>query len=333
MNNIFTEYKIKNINIKNRIILPPMVRFSLIGKDGYVNDELVNWYGDIAKSGVGLIIVEASAVEETGKLRENQIEIWDDKFIDGLTKVAKEIHKYEVPCLIQIHHAGFKEKINEIAEEELDRILNLFELAFVRAKKCGFDGIEIHGAHGYLISQLNSKKLNNRKDKYGENLYFSRKLIENTRHLFNDDFILAYRMGGNEPELEDGIRNAIELEKFGIDLLDVSSGIASDDYKQKIKIKEFPKDFPLDWIVYLGVEIKKYVNIPVIGVYGIKKEIEASWLVENSMLVFVAVGRAMIARGTWLEKARKDFEFREKNNIKILLKNKKLTKSMEVKNV
>lgn len=308
---IFTEYKIKNINIKNRIVLPPMVRFSLIDKSGYVNNKLVEWYGDIAKSGVGLIIVEASAVEENGKLRENQIGIWNDSFIEGLTRIAQEIHKYDVPCLIQIHHAGFLNSINEVAEEELDRILKLFEDAFIRAKKCGFDGIEIHGAHGYLISQLNSKKLNKRIDKYGEHLYFSKKLIENTRYLFNDNFILAYRMGGNEPELEDGIENAKKLEEFGVDLLDVSSGIASEDYKRAVKINCLPRDFPLNWIVYMGIKIREQVKIPVIGVYGIKKEKQASWLIENDFLDFVAVGRAMIARGTWMEKARKDFNLRK----------------------
>ena len=187
--NIFTDFKIKNIYIKNRIVLPPMVRFSLVKDDGYVTQDLIDWYGMIARSGVGLIIVEASAIEENGKLRENQIGIWDDSFIEGLTKVADEIHKYDVPCMIQIHHAGFKDKISEVSEEELDRILKLFEIAFVRAKKCGFDGIEIHGAHTYLISQLNSKLWNKRTDKYGERLYFSRKLIENTRYLFDDNFI------------------------------------------------------------------------------------------------------------------------------------------------
>lgn len=315
--NIFTEYKIKNIKIKNRIILPPMVRFSLIDKSGYVSDELVKWYGDIAKSGVGLIIVEASAVEEAGKLRENQIGIWNDNFIAGLTRIAEEIHKYDVPCLIQIHHAGFLNNLNEVAEEELDRILKLFEEAFVRAKKCCFDGIEIHGAHGYLISQLNSKILNKRTDKYGEYLYFSKKLIENTKYLFNDDFILGYRIGGNEPELEDGIENAKKIEKLGIDLLHVSSGIASDKYKRAVKIDCFPKDFPLNWIVYTGIKIREQVKIPVIGVYGIKKEKQASWLIENNLLDFVAVGRAMIARGSWMQKAKKDFDSR--NNEKIQL--------------
>ena len=310
--NIFTDFKIKNIHIKNRIVLPPMVRFSLIGDDGYVTEDLIQWYGMIAKSGVGLIIVEATAVEESGKLRENQIGIWNDSFIEGLTKVANEIHKYNVPCMIQIHHAGFKEKISEVPEEELDRILKLFEEAFVRAKKSGFDGIEIHGAHTYLISQLNSKLWNKRKDKYGERLYFSKKLIENTKYLFDDNFILGYRMGGNEPELEDGIENAKILEGYGLDILHVSSGVPNPEYKRQVKINNFPKDFPLDWIIYMGTEIKKHINIPVIGVSKIKKESQASWLVENNLLDFVAVGKAMISQDKWMENARKDFSLRKK---------------------
>ena len=310
--NIFTDFKIKNIHIKNRIVLPPMVRFSLIEDDGYVTEDLIQWYGMIAKSGVGLIIVEATAVEESGKLRENQIGIWNDSFIKGLTKVANEIHKYNVPCMIQIHHAGFKEKISEVPEEELDKILKLFEEAFVRAKKSGFDGIEIHGAHTYLISQLNSKLWNKRKDKYGERLYFSKKLIENTKYLFDDNFILGYRMGGNEPELEDGIENAKILEGYGLDILHVSSGVPNPEYKRQVKINNFPKDFPLDWIIYMGTEIKKHINIPVIGVSKIKKESQASWLVENNLLDFVAVGKAMISQDKWMENARKDFSLRKK---------------------
>jgi len=311
--NIFTDFKIKNIHIKNRIVLPPMVRFSLVKDDGYVTQDLIDWYGMIARSGVGLIIVEASAVEESGKLRENQIGIWDDSFIEGLTRVADEIHKYDVPCMIQIHHAGFKDKISEVSEEELDRILKLFEIAFIRAKKCGFDGIEIHGAHTYLISQLNSKLWNKRTDKYGERLYFSRKLIENTRYLFDDNFILGYRMGGNEPELENGIENAKELESYGLDILHVSSGVPNPEYKRQVKISTFPKDFPLDWIIYMGTEIKKHVKIPVIGVSKIKKESQASWLVENNLLDFVAVGKAMISQDKWMDKARKDFMLKNKD--------------------
>ena len=156
---------------------------------------------------MGLIIVEASAVAEDGKLRDNQLGIWDDKFIEGLKKIADTCHEYNVPALIQLHHAGFKEKIKDVSENLLDDILEKFNLAFVRAKKAGFDGIEIHGAHTYLISQLNSRIWNIREDKYGgtfeKRMFFSKKLIEDTRYLFDDNFILGYRMGGNEPELQD----------------------------------------------------------------------------------------------------------------------------------
>ena len=156
MTNIFRPAKIKNIDIKNRIVLPPMVRFSLVNKDGYVTDELVDWYEDIAKNGVGMIIVEASCVASDAKLRDNQIGIWDDDFISGLKKVADVCRHHQVPALIQIHHAGFKEGVAHVSKERLDEILEQFIAAFGRAKKCGFDGIEIHGAHTYLLSQLNS---------------------------------------------------------------------------------------------------------------------------------------------------------------------------------
>lgn len=317
MASIFDKLTIKNIELKNRIVLPPLVRFSIVGLDGYVTDELVSWYEDVLRGGVGLVIVEATAVSEDGKLRENQLGIWNDSFIPGLKKIADKCREYCVPALIQIHHAGFKEGIKDIDKLVLEEILEKFKLAFVRAKKAGFDGIEIHGAHTYLISQLNSRLWNTRTDEYGgpfENrMYFSKRLIEETRELFDDNFILGYRMGGNEPELADGIEIAKYLEKLGIDLLHVSSGVPDPKYNRKEKI-EVPNDFPLDWVIYMGTEIKKHVSIPVIGVRNIKKESQASWLVENDLLDLVAVGRAMIARPNWVNVARKEYELR--NGIK-----------------
>ena len=130
--------------------------------------------------------------------------------------------------LVQLHHAGFKEGIKDVPEHILDEILENFKMAFNRAKKAGFDGIEIHGAHTYLISQLNSRLWNLREDKYGgtfeKRMYFSKKLIEETRTIFNDDFILGYRMGGNEPELKDGIAIAKYLEKLGVAPVQVKKG-------------------------------------------------------------------------------------------------------------
>ena len=311
MANILTPLKIKNIELKNRIVLPPLVRFSLIDDDGFVTERLVEWYERIAKDDVGMIIVEATCVSEDGKLRENQLGLWDDKFIDGLKKISAIGKKYNIPMLIQIHHAGFKEKIAEVSEDILDDILEKFILAFERAKKAGFDGIEIHGAHTYLLCQLNSRMWNTRNDKYGGNfekrMYFNKTLIGRTKHLFDDNFILGYRMGGNEPTIEDGIEIAKYLEKIGVDILHVSSGAPDPSFKQEVKIDNFPNDFPLDWVIYMGTVIKKYVNIPVIGVRKIKTEEEASYLIENNFLDCVAVGRAMIFQPHWMVKARENY--------------------------
>ena len=319
MPNILTPLKIKNIELKNRIVLPPLVRFSLIGNDGYVTEELIEWYERIAADRVGMIIVEATCVAEDGKLRENQLGIWDDSFVDGLKKLSAIGKKYNVPMLIQIHHAGFKEKIKDVSEEVLDNILDKFVKAFERAKRAGFDGIEIHGAHTYLLCQLNSKMWNTRDDKYGgdfeRRMYFNKALIERTKYLFDDNFILGYRMGGNEPTLQDGIEIAKYLEKLGVDILHISSGAPDPKFKQEIKIDNFPDDFPLDWVIYLGTVIKKYVKIPVIGVRKIKTEQQASYLVENNFLDCVAVGRAMIFQPHWMEKARDSYLKRAgKNN-------------------
>lgn len=311
MTNILTPLKIKNIELKNRIVLPPLVRFSLIGNDGCVTEELIEWYERIAADGVGMIIVEATCVSEDGKLRDNQLGIWNDSFIEGLKKLSAIGKKYKVPMLIQIHHAGFKAGIKDVPEKILDDILEKFVLAFERAKKAGFDGIEIHGAHTYLLCQLNSRMWNIRDDKYGgdfeRRMYFNKTLIERTRHLFDDNFILGYRMGGNEPTLQDGIEIAKYLEKIGVDILHVSSGAPDQSFRQEAKIVEYPADFPFDWVIFMGVEIKKHINIPVIGVRRIKTEQQASYLIENNLLDCVAVGRAMIFQPHWMEKARNSY--------------------------
>jgi len=308
--NIFNEFKLKNFNLKNRVVLPPMVRFSLIDESGYVSDGLIDWYEEVAKGEVGMIVLEACCVSPDGKLRENQLGIWDDSFIPGLKKLAKIGKKYSLPILIQIHHAGFKEKISEVSTETIDKIYEDFKKALYRAKECGFDGIELHGAHSYFLSQLSSNVWNTRTDKYGgsleKRLYFVEKLIKETKELYSDNFILAYRMGGNDPTIEEGIKVAKRLEELAIDLLHVSWGVPLPDIKRREKVLP-PSDFPLDWIVYLGCEIKKHVNIPVIAVSMIKEETQANYLVENNLIDLVAVGRAMIARPNWVKWARKKY--------------------------
>lgn len=308
--NLFTPIKIKNIKIKNRIVLPPMVRFSILSNDGYVNDELVNYYEELAEVGNGLIIVEATCVAPDGKLRDNQLEIWDDKFIPGLQRVANICRKHGVPSILQIHHVGFKERIVEPKTEVIDAILDQFEQGIKRARLAGFDGVELHGCHRYFLNQLSSKKWNLRTDKYGgslkNRLSFVRELIKRTKDLFDDNFLLSYRMGGNDPDLESGVEIAKELESYGVDILNVSFGIPEDGIRSHEKIKK-PKEFLLNWVVYLAVIIKKNVNIPVIGCTFIKEEDQADYLISNGLTDFAAVGRAQISRPWWVKQAKERF--------------------------
>ena len=247
-------------------------------------------------------------------------------FIEGLSKIVEIGKKYKIPMLIQIHHAGFGKNIKDVDEKILDDILEKFVEAFVRAKKAGFDGIEIHGAHTYLLSQLNSRLWNTRDDKYGgdfqRRMYFNKTLIERTKYLFDDNFILGYRLGGNEPTIEDSTEIAKYLESLGLDLIHISSGIPEERFRQAAKIDNFPenypeeKDFNLDWVIYMGVEIKKHLRIPVIGVRNIRTEEQVSYLVENNLLDMVAVGRAMIFTNHWMRKARKSYLKRVENDTK-----------------
>ena len=110
MTNILTPLKIKNIELKNRIVLPPLVRFSLIGNDGYVTEELIEWYERIAADRVGMIIVEATCVAEDGKLRENQLGIWDDSFVDGLKKLSAIGKNIMFLCLSKFIMQDLKKK-------------------------------------------------------------------------------------------------------------------------------------------------------------------------------------------------------------------------------
>ena len=153
-------------------------------------------------------------------------------------------------------------------------------------------------------------------------MYFNKTLIERTKYLFDDNFILGYRLGGNEPTIEDSTEIAKYLESLGLDLIHISSGIPEERFRQAAKIDNFPenypeeKDFNLDWVIYMGVEIKKHLHIPVIGVRNIRTEEQVSYLVENNLLDMVAVGRAMIFTNHWMRKARKSYLKRVENDTK-----------------
>lgn len=313
MKKVFTPNFIRNLEIKNRIVLPPMVTFNFAGEKGLVSHDNVKHYEKIAKGGAGLIILEATCVNSKGKLSNNQLGIWDDKFIDGLSQIAKVCHENQTKVFIQLHHAGLRTPkslsddiitssdyndgryiAREMTIEELHGLQDDFIKAAIRAEKAGFHGVELHGAHSYLMTQFFSEKVNKRKDRYGGSLEnrirFASEILEGIRKAVSEDFVVGLRMGSNENSIEDSINIAKLFEEKGIDYLHISTGFDNTPIDL-----EMPEDFPCNWIVYGGCKIKEEVSIPVIVVNSIRTKDQIEYLINNDIADFVALGRTQLA--------------------------------------
>ena len=336
MSTLFSDITIRGKQIKNRIVMPPMVCFGYAGEDGKVTEKNLQHYEARARGGAGLIIIEATCVSRDGRLADMQLGLWDDSQIEGFSRIARVCHQYGARVLVQIHHAGlaaprsvtssplapsdytakgrFGTTINAraLTVEEIHTIQADFAAAAVRAQKAGLDGVELHGAHGYLISQFLSPLVNRREDVCGGSLLNKTRFVTETiyeiREAAGKDFIIDFRMGCNEPDLAAGIEIAQALEKAGVDLLHVSTGMTTLNHPDSEPQIPVPPDFKYNWIVYGGTEIKKNVRIPVITVNGIRTPEQAGYLVENGLADLVAVGKGLLIDPDWAEKARQKQE-------------------------
>ncbi|HSV31190.1 MAG TPA: NADH:flavin oxidoreductase [Atribacteraceae bacterium] len=318
---LFSEYTLRNFSIKNRIVMPPMVCFGWSGSDGLVTEDHVRHYEARARGGTGLIIIEALTVKPEGRLVNTQLGIWSDGHKEGLKAIAEKCHDHGAVVIAQLNHAGLKTPKNisndaispfeyrnsntsarTMTLEEIDRTREEFIRSAERIHEAGLDGVEIHGVHGYLLSQFASSVLNHRKDGYGGSINARMRLaceiVQGIRSRVGDHFIIGYRMGGNEPSLDDGLNIGRTLEACGVDILHVSSGF-SDDTAPPV-----PDGFPYNWIVYCGTEIRKTVNVPVIVVNGIRTASQALYLLDNGRADFTAVGRGLLTDPEWANKAR-----------------------------
>jgi NADPH2 dehydrogenase len=320
MTNLFSEFNIASHKIKNRLVLPPMVCFGYPEEDGLVTPKNLLHYKLRSEDGAGIIIVEATCVKPDGKAASKQLGIWSDTHIPGLATIADVIRSSGSLALIQLHHAGLvtppsvnefpvgpsvdpkNPKSRDLTAEEVRTLRDHFIAAGVRAKKAGFDGIEIHGAHGYMLNQFANPDINKRTDEYGNDregrMRLAQEIIAGIRAMCGKEFIIGYRMGVNTPTLDDGIAIAQFLEKQGIDYLHSSHGGNLQNLPRP------PKDFDYNWIVYSGVTVKKHVNIPVIVVNEIKTAERAAFLIGNNLADFVAVGRPMLADPFWVRNVK-----------------------------
>ncbi len=326
---LFTPAKIGKLTITNRLIMPPMV-LNYASKDGSANQRYIAHIESIAKGGVGAIILEASYIDLLGKGFASQMGIHADHVIPGLKKLAQVAHKNSTKIGIQLYHAGRQTSSKNIGQQtlapsaiaeplsgEMPRALKLSEIkdiikkfgeAGLRAKKAGLDFVEIHAAHGYLITQFLSPFSNERRDIYGgtpeKRFRFLREVYEAVRKNVGDNFPIMVRISGDEfvkggLTINDSILIAQKLEAIGADAIHVTSSNYGSYLKglliQPMAVKE-------NILVPLAKQIKNNVNIPVITVGKIRNPKLAEKIISDGWADFVAIGRPLLADPNWPKK-------------------------------
>ncbi len=313
------------LTLKNRLVMPPMAT-SKSDKDGKVSKDILNYYDEKSKGGyISLIIIEHSFITQQGKVSEGQLSVADDNLIDDLSKLADIIHRNGSKAVMQINHAGSaaKETITgheavgpsavanprlgntpkELNQKEIKEIINEFKNAALRVKEAGFDGVEIHSAHGYFLNQFFSPLTNKRTDEYGGDVLGRIKIhlevIKAVRDAVGDSFPILLRLGASDymdggSTIEDSKIAAQEFEKVGVDILDISGGFSG---------YIAPGIDGQGYFSSLSEEIKKVVSIPVILTGGITDVNSAEKLLAENKADLIGVGRAVYNDSTWAEKA------------------------------
>jgi NADPH2 dehydrogenase len=312
------------MEIKNRIVMPPMCMYSS-DSAGYANDWHYIHYSTRAIGGTGLIILEATGVEPGGCISSKDLGIWDDSHIEGLKNIVDQCHKYGAKVGIQLNHAGRKSEVLsepiiapsalafdetyrtpvEMTKEDIARVVKLFKDASERALKAGFDTIEIHGAHGYLISQFLSPLSNKREDEYGGSLEnrarFLKEVISAVRTAWPEDKPLILRISaedyvedGNTPETMAELINLVKSE--GIDIVNVSTGGVA-----PATISAFP-----GYQVKASEIINKNCALPTIAGGLISEPYMAEEILSNNRADLVFLGRELLRNPYWPLKAAHD---------------------------
>ncbi len=332
MKQLFQSLTLKHLTLANRICVPPMVCFNWSDESGIVSEKHVAHYKAIAQGGPGLIIQEATCIDPVGRLAASQLGIWSDEHIPGLKRIVDSVHAEGVPILVQIHHAGimgltnpapcpsnyaferrdFTQKGAEMTMEQIDELRCNFAEAARRAQKAGYDGVELHGCHSYLLCQFLNSRVNKRTDKYADGMVLVEEIVRDVREATGPEFIVGIRLGVFEPGLQDGISHAKRLAELGIDFLDLSYGFGPEEDPEK------PEDFPMADVIYGAGCVKKAIKeaaasgeipaaageVPVFAVYGIQSAEQAQQALDLTGVDMIDVGRGVLVNYDWAKDAK-----------------------------
>lgn len=319
--------QVRSMNLKNRLIMPPMAT-SKAEADGKVNQAILDYYDEKTKGGyLSLVIIEHSFISLQGKASQFQLSVAEDDVVSNLKKLSEIIHQNGTNCVMQINHAGSavaKEVTgtigvgpsailhprsgsdfpHELNRAEIAEIVVEFQNAARRVKEAGFDGVEIHSAHGYLLNQFFSPLCNRRTDKYGgtvlNRIRIHLAVIAAVRQAVGDDFPILLRLGAADYKsggatIEDSLIAVREFEKAGVDILDISGGLCGYQIPGGTTEQGF--------FAPLSEAIKQIVSIPVILTGGIIEAEAAEQLLTSGKADLIGVGRAILYDSEWAKHA------------------------------
>lgn len=313
---LFEEYKIKNMTLRNRIVMPPMCNYQA-GHDGLPLFFHYCHYGVRSQGGAGLVIVEATGVTPEGRISDHDLGIWSDSHTEGLRQLTEICHKNGSKIAIQLNHAGRKSEVpgkiplapsavafsddspvpEELSLAQIKEIAAAFAAAARRADEAGFDALEIHSAHGYLIHQFLSPITNRRTDEYGGSLEnrtrFLKEVLTEVRKVWPGQKPLWIRVSASDYAVGgvtvNMIVDIIKSVRSYIDIVHVSSGGLL-----PLGVRSYP-----GYQVPFAAKIRKDSGLPTIAVGLLTDENLSEEILQNGRADLIAVGRQLLADPYW----------------------------------
>jgi 2,4-dienoyl-CoA reductase-like NADH-dependent reductase (Old Yellow Enzyme family) len=299
--------------------------------DGTISDAILDYYDEKSRGGaLGLVITEHCFVSRQGQNRVGQPSVADDSMLDGLTRLAAVIHANGSKAVVQINHTGgaassavTKQEVvsasdvpspigsgevpRALTAEEIVSVVGKFAAAARRVKQAGFDGVEIHSAHGYLLNQFFSPITNRRTDEYGGDVLgrirIHLEVIAAVRGAVGAGYPILLRLGASDfreggTSIEDSVAAAVEFERAGLDLIDITGGLSG---------YIWPGHDEPGYFAELSAPIKAAVSMPVILTGGVTEPAQAEALLARGVADLIGVGRAMLKDSEWAVRAVQEF--------------------------
>lgn len=320
----FNSMHIQQMKIENRVGIAPMCTYLCDTKDGVANEYHFTHYGNLALGQPGLIIQEATSINDQGYISDFCLGIYKPRQKEALSHLVEFVHKYNTKIGVQLNHAGSKSKrsnivkvgpmddedVHGLSKLEILEIVDDFVAAAKSARTIGYDFIEVHAAHGYLLNQFLSPITNQRDDEYGQDRFLLlQQVITAIKHEFEGPIFVRisadeYNEKGNS--IDDSIETSKKIESLGVSLINVSSG----------SFDGIPfEPYPL-YQVELAKAIKEHVSIPVATAGLISTIDEIEGILENQQADVVLLGRKALVDPYFVVKEKFKAGLVEKENVK-----------------